>query len=425
MDILKVLAYNNDRAIRETVVSSIFNYLLDPYGDHGFGSSFLLQVLESLKGACSFVDDALIAKVQSFAQREDFDISISSEWMPKDKQAFQGRRLDSLLEIRSGNATCLIGTEVKIYEDSSQDPTQLDDYAAMLAMHRELVSEASNPREVRGTERAVKVALVYLVPGSAEKSFAFARNAVKACRESGIEGIIVLPWWKPEASAATKDIVLARTPMDQILNAVIQQYLYGAISPCDPHALDVVRSLAHAIGRKFNFKPERGESRFVVGSDYESGLTPCSRILLEAFRQAAAAEGIKRPLTASPRNTSIGIPFKMSPEKRVNNTFCRIETVESYETGKPRTSFVLELSRNVYEKDIAAIKEALTSPVLKGQVDDKQGQYHENGKNDEEVMRIKFAETESVPSDDERAQITKQFQALIVMLRRIFQSSMS
>jgi len=186
-----------------------------------------------------------------------------------------------------------------------------------------------------------------------------------------------------------------------------------------------VRSLAHAIGRKFNFKPERGESRFVVGSDYESGLTPCSRILLEAFRQAAAAEGIKRPLTASPRNTSIGIPFKMSPEKRVNNTFCRIETVESYETGKPRTSFVLELSRNVYEKDIAAIKEALTSPVLKGQVDDKQGQYHENGKNDEEVMRIKFAETESVPSDDERAQITKQFQALIVMLRRIFQSSMS
>lgn len=423
MDILKILAYNNDRTIRETVVSSIFNYLLDPYGDHGFGSSFLLQFLESLKGACSFVDDALIANVQSFALSEDFDISISSEWMPKDKQAFQGRRLDSLLEIRSGNTTFLIGTEAKIYEDSSQDPTQLDDYAAMLAMHREL--EASNLSGVHGAARDVKVALIYLVPGSAEKSFAFARNAVKACRENGIEGIIVLPWWKPEASVVMKDIVLALTPMDEILNAVIKQYLYGAISPCDPHALDVVRSLAHAIGRQFNFKPERGESRFVVGSDYESGLTPYSRILLEAFRQAAAAEDVKRPLTASPRHTSIGVPFKMSPQKGVNNTLCRIETVESYETGKPRTSFVLELSRKIYEKDIAVTKEALTSSVLKGQVDDRQGQYHENGKDDEEVMRIIFTETEAEPSNDERAQMTKQFQVLIVVLKRIFQSNMS
>jgi hypothetical protein len=425
MDILKILAYNNDRAIRETVVSSIFNYLLDPYGDHGFGSSFLLQVLESLKGVCSFVDDALIAKVQSFALSEDFDISISSEWMPKDKQVFQGRRLDSLLEIRSGNSTILIGTEVKIYEDSSQDPTQLDDYAAMLAMHRELVYEAVSTSGVRGAERDIKVALVYLVPGSARKSFAFARNAVKACRDNGIEGIILLPWWQPEASAVTKDVVLARTPMDEILNAVIQQYLYGAISPCDPHALDVVRSLAHAIGRQFNFKPERGESRFVVGNDFESGLTPYSRILLEAFRQASAAEGIKRPLTASPRNTSIGIPFKLSPQKGVNNTLCRIETVESYKTGTPRTSFVLELSRNIYGKDIPVIKEAFTSSVLKGQVDDRQGQYHENGKDDEEVIRIKFNETESELSDDERAQMKYQFQALIVTLRKIFQNNMS
>jgi len=425
MDILKILAYNNDRGIRETVVSSIYNYLLDPYGDHGFGSSFLLQVLESLKGACSFVDDALIANVQSFALSEDFDISISSEWMPKGKQTFQGRRLDSLLEIRSGNTTYLIGTEVKIYEDSSQDPTQLDDYAAMLAMHREIVYESSNTSGVRGVERDVKAALVYLVPGSAKKSFAFARNAVKACRDNGIEGIILLPWWKPEASAITKDIVFARTPMDEILNAVIQQYLYGAISPCDPHALDVVRSLAHAIGRQFNFKPERGESRFVVGSDYESGLTPYSRILLEAFRQAAELEGIKRPLTASPRHTSIGIPFKPSPEKRVNNTLCRIETVESYKTGTPRTSFILELSRKIYEKDIPVIKEALTSSVLKGQVDDRQGQYHENGKDDEEVIRIKFTETESELSDDERAQMKNQFQALIGVLRRIFQNNMS
>jgi hypothetical protein len=319
----------------------------------------------------------------------------------------------------------LIGTEVKIYEDSSQDPTQLDDYAAMLAMHRELVSETPNLSGVREAERTVKVALVYLVPGSAEKSFAFARNAVKACREHGIEGIIVLPWWKPEASAATKDIVFARTPMDQILNAIIQQYLYGAISPCDPHAMDVVRSLTHAIGRKFNFKPERGESRFVVGSDYESGLTPYSRILLEQFRQAAANEEIKRPLTASPRNTSIGIPFKLSPEKGVNNTLCRIETVESYETGKPRTTFVLELSRKIYEKDIPVIKETITSSVLKGQVDNRQGQYHENGKNDEEVIRIKFTETESEISDDVQAKMKNQFQALIVVLRKIFQNSVS
>jgi hypothetical protein len=90
----------------------------------------------------------------------------------------------------------------------------------------------------------------------------------------------------------------------------------------------------------------------------------------------------------------------------------------------PRTSFVLELSRKIYERDLTLIEEALTSPALKGRIDNKPGQYHENGKDDEEVIRIKFAEIAAEPSDDEQAQMTKQFQALIVVLKRIFQSNM-
>jgi hypothetical protein len=202
----------------------------------------------------------------------------------------------------------------------------------------------------------------------------------------------------------------------------------GDISPVDAQAADVVRCLRNASLKHFDFSvpvSNASDARFPTNTDYEDALEPDQKILLEEFRNAAISMDIKRPLTASTRNTSIGIPFKPSPQKGVNNTLCRIETVESYKTGTPRTSFVLELSRKIYEKDITVIKEALTSSVLKGLVDDRQGQYHENGKDDEEVIRIKFTETESELSDDERAQMTKQFQALIGVLKRIFQSSMS
>lgn len=46
MDILKVLAFNNDRTIHEPVFSSILNYVLSPTADHGLGSSVIVELVK-------------------------------------------------------------------------------------------------------------------------------------------------------------------------------------------------------------------------------------------------------------------------------------------------------------------------------------------------------------------------------------------
>ena len=43
VDVLKVLAFNNDKTVRETVVSSFLNYFLDPQGDHGVEGNHIPQ----------------------------------------------------------------------------------------------------------------------------------------------------------------------------------------------------------------------------------------------------------------------------------------------------------------------------------------------------------------------------------------------
>jgi hypothetical protein len=425
VDILKVLAFNNDRAVRETVVSSIFNYLLDPHGDHGFGSAFLSKYLDALKGHLPFIDKSLLAGIEAYAKNDDLDIEIMPEWARGNEESLKYRRLDSMLRIRNKDQLYLIGTEIKIYADSSSDKDQLDAYAEMLVAQKNMAVE-----EEEIDAGSINAALVYLVPGDSGKAFSFAATASKYCESIGVQGVVIVPWWNPDSGkvkieAGHKVVDIA---MDQLLRDLLDAELHGDISPVDAQASDIVRSLRNACLKHFDFSvpvSNASDARFPTNSDYEDALEPNQKILLDVFRNAAAFEGIKRPLTASPRNTSIGIPFKPSPQKGVNNTLFRIETVESYKTGTPRTSFVLELSRKIYGKDMAVIKEALTSAVLKGQVDDRQGQYHENGKDDEEVIRIKFTETASELSDDERAQMTKQFQALIILLKRIFQSSMS
>jgi hypothetical protein len=425
VDILKVLAFNNDHRVRETVVSSIFNFLLNPRGDHGFGSSFLCKYLDALKGHLPFINKGLLDGIEAFAKNDDLDIEVLPEYASGTEGDLKNRRLDSLLRIRNKDQLYLIGTEVKIYGDSAADKDQLDAYAELLVAQKNIAVEEEGFDEV-----AINAALVYLVPGDSGKAFSFAATSSKYCESLGIHGVVIVPWWSPDTGktkieAGHKVVEIA---MDQLLRELLISEVQGDISPVDAQAADVVRCLRNASLKHFDFSvpvSNASDARFPTNTDYEDALEPDQKILLEEFRNAAISMDIKRPLTASTRNTSIGIPFKPSPQKGVNNTLCRIETVESYKTGTPRTSFVLELSRKIYEKDITVIKEALTSSVLKGLVDDRQGQYHENGKDDEEVIRIKFTETESELSDDERAQMTKQFQALIGVLKRIFQSSMS
>jgi hypothetical protein len=321
MDFLKVLAYNNDRTIREPVVSSILNYVLSPIADHGLCSEVIVELVRALKGSCSFVDDELVKRLHSFAYDKSVDVKVSSEWMPSLRSEFGGRRIDSLIEIKVDAKVYLFGIEVKIYDDSAQDPKQLEDYAAMLAMHGELVLEALRQENERAKPEDVKAALVYLIPGSSSKAMGFAQSASAVCKDKNIEGVIVLPWWPLTGTTSLSGAKVSGSSMDTVLQNVITAVVQGKASPCDAHALDLIRSLRNAINHAFVFAPERGQSSFIDGQEYEQGLSESARQLLNEFRKAARDEGIKRPLAASPRHTSIGVPFA-SPAEGKNNTLC-------------------------------------------------------------------------------------------------------
>jgi len=423
VDILKVLAFNNDRAVRETVISSIFNYLLDPHGDHGFGSAFLSKYLDALKGHLPFIDKNLLAGIEAYEKNDDLDIEVMPEWARGNEESLKYRRLDSLLRIRNKDQLYLIGTEIKIYADSSSDKDQLDAYAEMLTAQRDIAVE-----EEGIDAGSINTALVYLVPGDSGKAFSFASSSSKYCESLGIHGVVIVPWWNPDSEKVKIEAghKIVEVAMDQLLRELLDAELHGDISPVDALAGDVVRSLRNACLKHFDFSVPVSnvrDARFPTNTDYEDALEPEQKILLDCFRAAAKAEGIKRPIAGNPRHTSIGIPAKENP-KDGNNTLCRILTVQSYDDPIPRGDFILQLAKPVYGKDISKIEEILRNFDVKARISDRDERgkpfYHENGKQNEEVYRISFQTSTKKLEFQDQTTITGQFIALLKALKPIF-----
>jgi hypothetical protein len=423
VDILKVLAFNNDRAVRETVVSSIFNYILDPHGDHGFGSTFLGKYLDALKGHLPFIDKSLLAGIEAYAKNDNLDIEVMPEWARGNEESLKYRRLDSLLRIRNRDQLILIGTEIKIYADSSSDKDQLDAYAEMLVAQKNIAVE-----EEGIDAGSINTALVYLVPGDSGKAFSFAATASKYCESIGVQGVVIVPWWNPDSGKVKIEAgyKVVEVAMDQLLRELLDAELHGAISPVDKQAGDVVRSLRNASLKHFDFSvpvSNASDARFPTNTDYEDALEPDHKILLNCFRAAAKAEGIKRPIAGNPRHTSIGIPAKENPRDG-NNTLCRILTVQSYENPISRDDFVLQLSKPVYGKGISKIEEILRNFVIKVRMSDSDERgkpfYHENGKQNEEVYRINFQTSTKKLELQDQTTITGQYIVLLKALKEIF-----
>ncbi len=281
MDILKVLAFNNDHKVRETVVSSIFNFLLNPRGDHGFGSAFLGKYLSALQGHLPFINKELLDGIEAFAKNDDLDIEVLPEYASGTEGDLKNRRLDSLLRIRNKDQLYLIGTEVKIYGDSSADKDQLDAYAELLVAQKNIAVE-----EEGFDEKAINAALVYLVPGDSGKAFSFAATSSKYCESLGIHGVVIVPWWSPDTGKAKIEAghKVVDIAMDQLLRELLISEMQGDISPVDAQAADVVRSLRNASLKHFDFSvpvSNASDARFPTNTDYEDALEPDQKILLD------------------------------------------------------------------------------------------------------------------------------------------------
>jgi len=393
MDILRVLATRN-KAFGETVVSSIFNYLLDPYADHGFGSAFLVQYLRILAERWDFLSRDVLERIATCQLSEEPIVRVAAEWSGE-ASAKSGRRIDSLLQITLGKKLYLIATEVKIYGRSASDDSQLKAYVEMLKEERE--------RHIDGSEEAdtydpadIVCALAYLIPGDSKKGLEYARETTELCRAIGIEGVLVVPWADANEVAAY-DGFRTKRPMEAVLRAVLDDTYYGEVSPADQGAVDIVRAVRNAAKRNFEYRFLGTFSRsgqFPDDSTYRDGLQEDQLALLDCFTSAASKVLPKRPLRANPLHTSIGVPRTANPKKGENNSLCRIMTVESYKTGLPLDRFVLQLSKRYYESTIEGVRKALDAFPVKVQLLDKDlaGKpfHHENGKENEAVFRIMF-----------------------------------
>lgn len=420
MDVLKVLAFNNDKGVRETVVSSIFNYFLAPTNDHGFGSSFLSRYLRTL--GCEWISDNLLAAIDAFGKTTKLRIEVVPEWgRESDGSSESYRRLDSLLRIEYQNSLYLIGTEVKINPASSADRSQLDAYAEMLSAQRAIAIE-----EEGFAPEAIKTALVYLVPSDAKTAYDFADSATPKCRDQGIDGVIVLNWQKPESTLGPKVARICNGTMSDIIADLLEAYQKGDISPVDTQAVDLARSLRSAAIKSFDFSmitPPNGGARFPDNESYEYGLSPYQAEVLACFRSAAKLSGSKRPLVANALHTSIGIPAKDAPSANKNNTLCRILTA-SYETAEPMHDFIIQIAKPVYEQNLDLIKRNLSGMVipyvLQDAGPDGKPLYHENGKQDQPVYRILFPDDGHELAPDKKNSLQAQFASLLEVMRKVF-----
>lgn len=417
MDFIKVLAFNNDKAVRETVISSVLNYFLDPQGDHGLAGTLLERYLKAVRDQVSVIGDEFISAVHAFPRSKDLRCTVTSEWEGISDSEHKGRRLDSLVTIRYRDKIILLGTEVKIYGKSSSDDEQLGCYVKMLnEMRKELSEEENLPLE------SIYPILCYLIPNDSAKGFQFAREAETECMKYGVEGVVIVKWSKSSAGSVSEKVKATTESMEEMILSVLHAYQDGDISPADSQAIDLLRSLRNAAINRFVFTPPvyRKEGQFPTNAQYEEALSPFQFALLSAFRDAVKAAGVTRPLAANTRHTSIGVPAGNNPAKGSNNSLCRVLTVTSYEEGMPVPSFILQISKDKYMKHVDQIRSVLQKFPVQVVLDDKDDTgklfYHENGQNNEPVYRIWFPE-QSVPGSDG---LSKSFTSLIEELRTAF-----
>ena len=393
MDILKIMATRNN-GFGETVVSSLLNYLLDPYADHGFESRFLVRYLKALGDKLPMIDEQLLKRLEHCSDEDAPRIAVIPEFkIDADEQ--KRRRIDSVISIKDRSKVYLIATEVKIYKNSSSDDTQLSAYAEILEILRQSYLDPSSA----GFDPSIKevhCALVYLIPGDADKGLKLADKAASDCKAKDITGVIVMPWRMTDTMKGYTG-QRAATSVEEIFKELLEENYYGAASPADQSALDIVRSLRNAALKNFDFKYLAGNTRtsqFPDDISYRNGLEATQLELLDYFKLAAAQVLAAKKVTANPLHTSIGIPIKTNPGKGEYNTLCRVLTVDSYETGAGLDRFVLQLTKKYYEASETQIKEILkTFPVVASMVatrEDGTVLYHENGKQNEKVYRVYF-----------------------------------
>lgn len=360
MDFFRILVYNNVRSIPETTVSSLLNYFLNPNEDHGFRYEFLALLLERLD---LLPQDYARKDARRRFCRERPDVQVESEYKTEEENKTSGR-IDSYVTIGLNAAPLIIGTEVKVHNKSVMST----DASGRPQLQRYAVDFAAKAR-VKGATQISR--LLFVIPGSHE-AIDWARRSLepiddtKKARDAAdalARVLLVVPWTKVEVN---KQPWLAPVSMEEILSDLLREESNGDVSPADPHAVAVLRSLRNAAMSKFNFDPPRSsgprssqdfpdEATFYEALGENSELLDCIRDVVSWYGCNIV---IRKGVTSS-----AGIPMGEKLRVPGTNHPCAIHKVAQYGKGEPPlTTLRIGLDVNTYNaQEVANLPEAMTS----------------------------------------------------------------
>jgi hypothetical protein len=263
----------------------------------------------------------------------------------------------------------------------------LERYPQILDSARKQYLEGRGDRELE-----VIPVLVYIVPGNSRIAQDQAKAGLKECTRLSIRGPLVMAW-NVVAEWMWEGIIVCGKSMAEVIDGVLEAYIRGQISPSDPQAADLLRSLRSAIGIdfRFHFEEDLASGRFPDVVAYLQSLGDQQRSLYTQFVGIIKERiGTHNPMVPRTIHTVIGI-LRRDKARGAFNTLCRIRTTDSYVKGEPVDCFQIELPAEDFKprrKKLQAILRTLKTQVELSGFDPVL--YHENGKNAEEALLLSF-----------------------------------
>ena len=303
---------------KETIFSSIYNYLLDHHETHGLGSLFADRLVRAIPNPQ--IRDALEHTYTKFIK----------VWPEYDLGKEVGK-IDSIAMFsdQQEQKEYWIATEVKIVDSSSQNIT---DAGPQLIRYLNSIQEKSSA--------TVDYIFLFLVPSdqsniSIEKFKELLNLPQITEKDNHTKGKLFLAFWKERDTAASKNL-LAGIPEQNILHKsiegmcreILDDEAGGFINPISTEMKYILKSLIGIIRHDFNRRSTLGEhGKFLTRPEFMIRLPKNHQLLYEYLEELNRA---KRPISSN--HTAIGFPYTEDPRQEDNNTLFRVLTMKRYKS---------------------------------------------------------------------------------------------
>ena len=367
---------------KETIFSSIYNYLLHPHEQHGLGSLFLDKIIDAIP------NEAVVNNLKKYPKFS----AIEPEC---DLGAGLGK-IDSIAIFSDEKAEKYfwIATEVKIVDSSANNLTeeggQLERYVVQSLCQDETVID------IPGKEDFI---FIYLVPSQKSKIAITKFQNLFQSKDCSQPSKVFLAFWKNDDLGNDDKNHLEEIPSGNILHKSIEEICkdiledeaLGNFNPVSMEMRYILKSLIGTIRNDFNrqiIPPERGN--FLDRMEFFRRLRKKQHRELYLYLEEIC--GGKRRI--SNIHTAIGFPYTESPREGDDNTLFRVLTMREYRASARDLreehyidGLIIEImKKKEFTPGIFTKIEKLLHPYAEVHVD----KVHPNKKGDQPAVWIEF-----------------------------------